>query len=272
MQKCLLFLILSFLSPSIYQPIYGQSFTSLSKDLVVDSWTNAGHWFTKPKELRRSAIIGLGAVSLVSATMVWDEQIQPQLALGTPSQSSVFSQISEPFGHPIKMGILALGTYYAAGYFENRNLQGASSAALQAMLTGGIAAVTLKLLVHRVRPEEQLNFDPYQFNGASFSRDNLSFPSGHSTIAFALASSIASFYEHDLRLAIPLYAVASLTAFQRIYDFKHWPSDVLAGAFLGAWIGTKVGNWQRTKNSPLRLSMSSNQWGGMALQANFKLD
>jgi len=272
MQKCLLFLILSYLLSSIYQPIYGQNFLSLSDELVRDSWQNAGQWFTKPTEVKKSALIGLGAISLVSATMVWDEQLQPQLAQGDQIQSSTFSQISEPFGNPLKMGILALGTYYTAGYLKNERLQGASSAAVQAMLTAGMAAVTVKLLVHRVRPEEQIIYDPYQFKGASFSGDNLSFPSGHSTIAFALASSISSFYEYDLSIAIPLYAVASLTALQRVYDYKHWPSDVLAGAFLGAWIGAKVGQWQRTRQSPLSLNLSSNQWGGIVLQAKLKLD
>lgn len=272
MQKWLLFLILSYFWSSIYQPIYGQNFLSLSDELVRDSWSNAGQWFTKPTEIKKSALIGLGAMSLFSATMLWDEQIQPQLAKGNPSQSSTFSQISEPFGNPLKMGVLALGTYYSAGYLKNEKLQGASSAALQAMLTSGLAAMTLKLLVHRVRPEEQLVYDPYQFRAPSFSMDNLSFPSGHSTIAFALASSISSFYEYNLAIAIPLYAVVSLTAFQRVYDFKHWPSDVLAGAFLGAWIGSKVGQWQRTRQSPMTLNLSSNQWGGIALQCSLKLD
>ncbi len=272
MQKCLLFFILSFLAPSIYQPSYGQSFIRSTESLVLDSWTNAGHWFTRPTEIKNSALIGLGAVSLISTTMAWEAQIQPKLALGNPSQSSFFSQVSEPFGHPIKMGVLALSTYYAAGFFKNQKVQGASSAALQAMLTGGIAVMSLKLLTHRVRPAEQDIFDPYQFKGASFARDNLSFPSGHATIAFALASSLSSYYEYDLRLAIPLFAIASATAFQRVYDFQHWPSDVLAGAFLGSWIGNKIGKWQREKNSPLRLTIASNPWGAVSFQASLKLD
>jgi len=272
MQKCLLLLIISYVLSGTYQPIYGQNFLSLSDNLVNDSWHNAGRWFKKPGEIKKPVFIGLGAIALVSATMVWDKQLQPQIAKGDPNQASGFSQISEPFGNPLKMGILALGTYYTAGYLKNEKLTGASSAALQAMLTAGIAAMTIKLLVHRVRPEEQLNFNPYQFNGVSFGVDNLSFPSGHSTIAFALASSLSSYYQNDLRVAIPLYIVASITAYQRVYDFKHWPSDVLAGAFLGAWIGTKIGAWQRERNSLMQLSLAGNQWGGVGLNFNFKLD
>lgn len=274
MQKCLLFLILSYLLSGTYQPIYGQNFISISEDLISDSWYNSGRWFKKPKELKKPALLGLGAIALVSATMMFDEQVQPQIAQGNPEQLSTFSQISEPFGNPLKMGILALGSYYTAGYLKNINIKGASSAALQSMLTAGVAAITIKLLVHRVRPEEQLLFDPYQFRGASFSGENLSFPSGHSATAFAVAASVSTYYENDWRIAVPLYIVAGLTAYQRVYDFKHWPSDVVAGALLGTWIGTKIGTWQRERSSPIpmRLGVVSNQWGGTSLNFSFTLD
>ncbi|PTM03232.1 MAG: hypothetical protein DA405_11020 [Bacteroidetes bacterium] len=272
MQKCLLFLILSYLLSGTYQPIYGQNFLNLSEDLVSDSWHNAGRWFKKPTELKKPALLGLGAIAIISGTMVWDEQIQPQIAQGNPAQLSSFSQISEPFGNPLKMGILALGSYYTAAYLKNGKIKGASSAALQSMLTAGVAAMTIKLLVHRVRPEEQLIFDPYQFKGASFSGENLSFPSGHSATAFAFAASVSSYYENDWRIAVPLYLIAGLTAYQRVYDFKHWPSDVVAGALLGTWIGTKIGAWQRERNSSLSLGVVSNQWGGSSLNFSFKLD
>ncbi len=265
-------MVLSYLLLGTYQPVYGQNFLSLSGDLVEDSWHNAGRWFKKPTQIKKPALIGFGALAVVSGTMVWDQQIQPQIAQGNPGQSSVFSQLSEPFGNPLKMGILALGTYYTAGLLKNESLTGASSAALQGMLTAGVAAMAIKLLVHRVRPEEQILFDPYKFKGPSMAGDNLSFPSGHSTIAFALAASLSSYYENDWRLAVPLYFIAGITAYQRVYDFKHWPSDVVAGALLGTWIGSKIGSWQRERKSPIRLGVVSNHWGGSSLNFSFKLD
>jgi hypothetical protein len=272
MQKSLLFLWVYVFSSLTYQPVYGQKFLKLSEDLISDSWSNAGIWFKKPEQLKKNLLVGAGAVVLISGTMALDESLQNELAIGHKDQSSVFSQVSEPFGNPLKMGVLALGGYYLSGYLNNESINGASSAALQAMLTAGVAAMTLKLLFHRERPEEQVILDPFQFNGPSLESDNLSFPSGHSATAFALAASLSSYYQHDLRISIPLYLLAGLSAYQRVRDFKHWPSDVVAGALLGAWIGNKVGQWQRERKTLLKISLAPNQWGGGGLSLSFQLD
>lgn len=57
-----------------------------------------------------------------------------------------------------------------------------------------------------------------------------SFPSGHATVAFACATVLALAVP---RLAAPLYALAALIAFSRVYVGVHYPGDVLAGAVLG---------------------------------------
>jgi undecaprenyl-diphosphatase len=64
-----------------------------------------------------------------------------------------------------------------------------------------------------------------------------SFPSGHATVAFACATvlSVAT-----PRLALPLYSLAALIAFSRVYVGVHYPLDTLAGAALGAAIGLAV--------------------------------
>ncbi len=57
-----------------------------------------------------------------------------------------------------------------------------------------------------------------------------SFPSGHATVAFACATTIALAVP---RLALPLFALAALVAWSRVYVGVHYPLDVLAGAILG---------------------------------------
>ena len=64
-----------------------------------------------------------------------------------------------------------------------------------------------------------------------------SFPSGHATVAFACATVLALSVP---RLRWPLYGLAALIAFSRIYVGVHYPLDVLAGAALGVLIGLAV--------------------------------
>jgi undecaprenyl-diphosphatase len=98
--------------------------------------------------------------------------------------------------------------------------RGRDAAKLALCADAGSALVTygLKNAVNRQRPEGETT------------RSNSSFPSGHATAAFALATVFA----HDCpRLAIPCYTLASGVALSRIYLGRHYPSDVLAGAAIG---------------------------------------
>jgi undecaprenyl-diphosphatase len=60
--------------------------------------------------------------------------------------------------------------------------------------------------------------------------ETYSFPSGHATVSFACATVLAAAVP---RLRLPLFALAALIAWSRVYDGVHYPLDVLAGAVLG---------------------------------------
>jgi hypothetical protein len=58
-----------------------------------------------------------------------------------------------------------------------------------------------------------------------------SMPSGHSTTAFAFAGVVGA--EHPWYIAVPAYAIATITAYARINDNKHYLHDVVAGGTIG---------------------------------------
>jgi len=85
-----------------------------------------------------------------------------------------------------------------------------------------------KLLVHRHRPFV------HQLGPATTTH---SFPSGHTATSFACAAVLASLAP---RLRVPLFVLAALIAFSRLYNGDHFPLDVLAGAVLGLLVGAVV--------------------------------
>jgi undecaprenyl-diphosphatase len=85
-----------------------------------------------------------------------------------------------------------------------------------------------KALIPRHRPYE------HQLGPPSSTH---SFPSGHAATSFACATVLAHYVP---RLRVPLYALAALIAFSRVYNGMHYPTDVLAGAILGVLVGLAV--------------------------------
>ena len=78
-----------------------------------------------------------------------------------------------------------------------------------------------------------------------------SFPSGHATVSFACATVLALAVP---RLRLPLYALAALIAFSRVYVGVHYPFDVLAGGVLGLLLGVAIATALRKLAAALRRS------------------
>ena len=57
-----------------------------------------------------------------------------------------------------------------------------------------------------------------------------SFPSGHTCSSFAAATTL---FMNNKKIGIVAYIIALLIAFSRLYNYVHFPSDVLCGMILG---------------------------------------
>lgn len=108
-------------------------------------------------------------------------------------------------------------------------------AGLQGLVAHGAAALVTQLLKHtigrprpRVTQEGEFQFEPSLVSGFD------SFPSGHTSASFAVATVLA---RHFPRLGWIAYPAAALIACSRVWRGSHFPTDVVAGAAIGVLIG-----------------------------------
>ncbi len=92
-----------------------------------------------------------------------------------------------------------------------------------------------KNIFSRARPYMDEGADSW--NNERFNEHYSSFPSGHSTVAFATATVLAEVYKDKKYVPELMYTLASLAALSRIYDDKHWFSDVFLGSSIGYFSG-----------------------------------
>lgn len=106
----------------------------------------------------------------------------------------------------------------------------------------------VKKLVGRARPD--VSPSPYDFD--PFRNKQVSFVSGHSAMAFVLATSLADDL-HNTWSSVALYTFATGTAWSRLNDNRHWPSDVVGGAALGFTVSKMMSNrWEVLDVNPPR--------------------
>jgi membrane-associated phospholipid phosphatase len=103
-------------------------------------------------------------------------------------------------------------------------------AALEAGGTALLAVTGLKYAFGRARPENELG--NHAFKPFSITSGYDSLPSGHTIIAWAVATPFAEEYD-----APWLYGLAAVTNLARVGSRQHWVSDTVAGSLLGYAIG-----------------------------------
>lgn len=125
---------------------------------------------------------------------------------------------------------------------------------VEGIAVSGAISYVGKVVFGRKRPSSTDN--PGVFKWIDFS-DN-SYPSGHTTVAFACATIIGDTYD----IGWITYPIAALTGVARVYKKAHWPSDVLLGAAIGIITG-KIVNYE---GPDIKVSAVP---GGLAASYNF---
>ncbi len=127
----------------------------------------------------------------------------------------------------VTVGLFAAGRFTGPGTFRAATYDMA-----QAVIVDSVYTTIAKHAVNRTRPDGS---------------DNLSFPSGHTSSAFAMATVAEAHF--GPKVGVPAYLAAGFIGASRIQSDKHYLSDVIAGAALGYIVGRTV---VRENGEPLR--------------------
>jgi membrane-associated phospholipid phosphatase len=182
-------------------------------------------------------ITGGVIITDVSSMYLLDEIMSKKFLEGHNGTKDKINEFGNYFGSTIPNLIVSGGVYLSGLIFNSYKLRTSGLHVFQASLYSGLLNIILKGVIGRERPyggEGPFIFQP-------FSSDNKfnSHPSGHSTMAFALASSLSCEIDNTFA-TILLYSAATLTMGSRIYSNMHWFSDTFFGAVIGSAFGYGV--------------------------------
>ena len=147
----------------------------------------------------------------------------------------------------IVFNIAAPLSVFTAGVIKhNKQLKTDAAYMVGGYLVSSIVTQGLKAITQRPRP-----FITYPYIVKRTEGGGYSFPSGHTSSAFCTATSLSLLFPKWYVIA-PCYLYAASVGYARMYQGVHYPTDVIAGAIVGAgsaWLAYSVEKWRAKKNT-----------------------
>ena len=214
-------------------------FNQFGRD-IKDVATSPGRW--KGKDfLKFSAVLGTGALMFC-----FDDSIQDWVRENKTEDANNAAEVLTDLGDGTLLGGLIIGSYLSGELFHDEQLRKIGLLGAESLIITTVLTYVLKISAGRARPysgESSLSFHPF----ATSSRYH-SFPSGHASAAFSVATIIA---EHSKKLWVDVlvYSLAGIVAATRVTLDKHYLSDVFIGSALGYFISKKISKLHRSGQS-----------------------
>ena len=216
---------------SLYHPTtdgMGAFSKKLGTNVLLDQkkiWLSPFHMDKKTSRLW--VIFGAGTAALIAA----DHKLSQQQPVGgTFVQSGTrFSRTGQYYSvYPFAGSLYVLGAA-----IKDEKLAETGALGIQALIDSALVAQALKVTLRRERP---LSGD----GGGRFEKGGTSFPSGHTIEAWTIATVVARQYHEHRWVAAISYAYATGVTLSRVSSRQHFPSDVVASAAMGFFIGKFV--------------------------------
>lgn len=146
----------------------------------------------------------------------------------------------------IVFNIAAPAALFTAGLIKHdKQLQKDAVYMAGGFIVSAVVTQAMKKIIQRDRP-----FVTYSFIIKRDAGGGYSMPSGHTSAAFCTATSLSLLFPKWYVIA-PAYLYAAAVGYARMYQGVHYPTDVLAGAIVGAgsaWLAYKAEKWMYKKH------------------------
>jgi hypothetical protein len=207
----------------------------------------------------KDAVLAAGFVGGTFAVRPLDKHFAQRLQDSTTQTNRFLRDAATGFrlmGQPIPQ-IVGVSMYAVGRLTHHRRIAQLGLHGTEAFLTANVITTGTKFLAGRARPRKAGVDNPHDYKfGRGFSgADYQSFPSGHATTAFAVASAVTAETSHWWPRGVwvvgpVMYGGASMVGVSRMFNNAHWASDVVFGAAIGTFSGIKVVryNYRHPKN------------------------
>jgi len=182
---------------------------------------------------------------------VFDERINNWAQANRNSTSDGVATFVKPLGNEL-VALSAIAGLYGIGELkEDARMRKAALLSFESLIYSSALTLGFKNALHRHRPSTGAAYDVW--DGPSLSNPNDSFPSGHASTAFSVATIIAREYADVPYLPFTAYSLAALTALSRINDNDHWASDVFFSSASAYFIASAISRWHEDSAGHSRL-------------------
>lgn len=162
----------------------------------------------------------------------WDINLLKNI--NSQSPNSAVWKAATSSAYPVSIGI-PVGMWVVSKFSHDKKTEFKSYEIAGSVIVAAAVTEGLKVAINRERPYIKYPLDIYPYDN---SEKGKSFPSAHTSLAFATATSL-SLVCKKWYVVVPAYAWAAGVGYSRLYQGEHYPSDVLAGAVVGvgsAWL------------------------------------
>lgn len=225
------------LSASVLQAQDIGTATRLDHDVDV-FLQDAADIFTAPRHWDGGDWLNAGLVAAATAgAYLVDEDVRAWSLDNQVAGRKDWLAVADVYGNGLVSGAAGILTYAGGMAFDDDWTRVTGRMLLQSFIYSGIINQLGKRLFGRARPFTNEGRGAFRFLRNDYAHK--AFPSGHATASFALSSTLAR-RVGCLPFSIFLYTLSTATVLQRIDADKHWLSDTVLGAALGAFIGIAV--------------------------------